>query len=269
VGARGAGPAGAEGAGPAGAGGTGPVRNVTGGNITPEIRGCSYKTFLNYNPHTFNGTEAKAVRSSEANKRKWEDHQSGSNNNARTTDTTNKTEGKKLLEFMMLPQLKEGVILETYCYVIDASCIILVSAQLSVGSFKRNKCPNKKDQQDGGARGRAYVIRIGEPQQDLNVVTGTFPLNNHYASILSDSGADKSFVSAAFSTLINIAPSTLDISYDVELANGKVVSIFFEDLSGLPPTREVEFRIDLILGAMPVAKAPYRLAPSKMQELVN
>nr|GFD37155.1 putative reverse transcriptase domain-containing protein [Tanacetum cinerariifolium] len=33
-----------------------------------------------------------------------------------------------------------------------------------------------------------------------------------------------------------------------------------EDLSGLPPSREVEFRIDLIHGAMPVAKSPYRLA---------
>ncbi|GKB92782.1 putative reverse transcriptase domain-containing protein [Tanacetum coccineum] len=37
-----------------------------------------------------------------------------------------------------------------------------------------------------------------------------------------------------------------------------------QDLSGLPPSREVEFRIDLILGAMPVAKSPYRLAPTKM-----
>ncbi|GKE57674.1 putative reverse transcriptase domain-containing protein [Tanacetum coccineum] len=39
------------------------------------------------------------------------------------------------------------------------------------------------------------------------------------------------------------------------------------DLSGLPPTRQVEFQIDLISGAAPVARAPYRLAPSKMKEL--
>ncbi|GKF06118.1 putative reverse transcriptase domain-containing protein, partial [Tanacetum coccineum] len=45
--------------------------------------------------------------------------------------------------------------------------------------------------------------------------------------------------------------------------------VFPEDLSGLPPTREVEFCIDLILGAMPVAKSPYQLAPSKMKELAN
>ncbi|GKG14163.1 hypothetical protein Tco_0353763 [Tanacetum coccineum] len=38
-------------------------------------------------------------------------------------------------------------------------------------------------------------------------------------------------------------------------------------MSGLPPQRQVEFRIDLIPGAMPVAKSPYRLAPLEMQEL--
>ncbi|GJS14359.1 putative reverse transcriptase domain-containing protein [Tanacetum coccineum] len=46
-------------------------------------------------------------------------------------------------------------------------------------------------------------------------------------------------------------------------------SVFPEDLSSLPPSREVEFRIDLIFGAMLVAKSPYRLAPTKMQELSN
>ncbi|GJT22055.1 putative reverse transcriptase domain-containing protein [Tanacetum coccineum] len=45
--------------------------------------------------------------------------------------------------------------------------------------------------------------------------------------------------------------------------------VFLEDLSGLPPTRQVEFQIDLIPGAAPVARAPYRLAPSKMKELLE
>ncbi|GKD34592.1 hypothetical protein Tco_1250101 [Tanacetum coccineum] len=44
---------------------------------------------------------------------------------------------------------------------------------------------------------------------------------------------------------------------------------FPEDLSGLPPVRQVEFQIDLIPGTTPVARAPYRLAPSEMQELSN
>ncbi|GJV82110.1 reverse transcriptase domain-containing protein [Tanacetum coccineum] len=45
--------------------------------------------------------------------------------------------------------------------------------------------------------------------------------------------------------------------------------VFPEDLPGLPPVRQVEFQIDLIPGATPVARAPYRLAPSEMQELSN
>ncbi|GKD08485.1 putative nucleotidyltransferase, ribonuclease H, partial [Tanacetum coccineum] len=43
--------------------------------------------------------------------------------------------------------------------------------------------------------------------------------------------------------------------------------VFPDDISGLPPIREVEFRIELIPGAMPVAKSPYRLAASELEEL--
>ncbi|GKB16516.1 putative reverse transcriptase domain-containing protein [Tanacetum coccineum] len=193
----------------------------------------------------------------------------------------------------------------------------------------------------------------------------TFFLNNRYASILFDTGANRSFVSTAFSSLIDITPTTLDHYYDVELANGKIIMIntiiwgctlnflnhpfninlmpvelgsfdvivgmdwlskyhaiidyaekivhipwgnetlivhgchvflahgttketedksgekrledvpiardfpevFPEDLSGLPPTRQVEFQIDLIPGAAPIARAPYRLAYSEIKEL--
>nr|GFA29206.1 putative reverse transcriptase domain-containing protein [Tanacetum cinerariifolium] len=45
--------------------------------------------------------------------------------------------------------------------------------------------------------------------------------------------------------------------------------VFPDDLIGLPHVREIEFRIDLIPGALPVVKSPYRLAPSEMQELSN
>nr|GFA96177.1 transposon Ty3-G Gag-Pol polyprotein [Tanacetum cinerariifolium] len=45
--------------------------------------------------------------------------------------------------------------------------------------------------------------------------------------------------------------------------------VFPDDLTRLPPVREIEFRIDLIPGALPVVKSPYRLAPSEMQELSN
>ncbi|GKB43684.1 putative reverse transcriptase domain-containing protein [Tanacetum coccineum] len=46
-----------------------------------------------------------------------------------------------------------------------------------------------------------------------------------------------------------------------------IVCVFPEDLSGIPPTRQVKFQIDLIRGVAPVARAPYRLAPSEMKEL--
>ncbi|KAI3821399.1 hypothetical protein L1987_08966 [Smallanthus sonchifolius] len=58
-----------------------------------------------------------------------------------------------------------------------------------------------------------------------------------------------------------------------ELKNVPVVcnfpEVFPEDLPGLPPDREIEFQIDLLPGAEPVAKAPYRLAPSEMKELMS
>ncbi|GKF21240.1 putative reverse transcriptase domain-containing protein, partial [Tanacetum coccineum] len=185
---------------------------------------------------------------------------------------------------------------------------------------------------------------------NANVVTGTFLLNNHYALILFDTGADRSFVSTAFSSLIDIIPITLDYGVDVELADGRIIwvntlirvctlnllnhpfnidlmpvemgsfdiiigmdwlskyqavivcvekivlffahittkkaednskdkrledvpnvqdflEVFFEDLPGIPPARQVEFQIDLIPGVALVARAPYRLAPSEMKEL--
>ena len=45
------------------------------------------------------------------------------------------------------------------------------------------------------------------------------------------------------------------------------LDVFPEELPGVPPERQVEFHIDLVPGAAPIAKAPYRLAPPEMQEL--
>ncbi|GJR85131.1 putative reverse transcriptase domain-containing protein [Tanacetum coccineum] len=235
------------------------------------------------------------------------------------------------------------------------------------GHFKRD-CPKLKNKNGGNGNAQGWVYAVGNAEKngnaagnpDSNVVTGTFLLNNRYASILFDTGADRSFISTAFSFLINIVPTPLENCYDVELADGKIIRIdtilrgctlnflghpfnidlmpvelgsfdviigmdcndgresrltviscskaqeymakgcqvflaqisakkeedkskgkqikdvpivrdfpevFPEDLPGLPPTRPVEFQIDLISGAVPVARAPYRLAPSEMKEL--
>ncbi|KAD3640029.1 hypothetical protein E3N88_29252 [Mikania micrantha] len=235
-------------------------------------------------------------------------------------------------------------------------------------------------------RGRAFVIGSGEAKDDPNVVTGTFLLNIVYASILFDTGADRSFISSEFSKLLDMTPTPLDYKYTIELADGKLIEtqhiikgcvltladhqlvidlmpvtlgsfgvvigmdwlsanrteivckekivrvtlpsgehisiqgelrgiplnimtcmkankylqkgytailaliteqpkkerkiedidvvcdypeVFHDDLPGLPPARQVEFQIDLTPGAAPIAKAPYRLAPTEMQELSN
>ncbi|GKE69940.1 putative reverse transcriptase domain-containing protein, partial [Tanacetum coccineum] len=168
-------------------------------------------------------------------------------------------------------------------------------------------------------RGRAYNVNVNvmEAVQDPNVVTGMFSLNDHFVTILFDSGADFSFISTE---LLNVKPSIVNPGYVIEVADGKKVEVnkiirdyklelesslvlrvhgeravgitkalksakedeprlsnisvvrefedvFPEDLSGLPLQRKVEFRIDLVPGATPIAKSPYRLAPSEMQEL--
>ncbi|GJX17217.1 putative reverse transcriptase domain-containing protein [Tanacetum coccineum] len=64
-----------------------------------------------------------------------------------------------------------------------------------------------------------------------------------------------------------------DKSEEESLKNVPIVQdfpkVFPEDLPGIPPTRQVEFQIDLILGAAPVARATYRLTPSEMKELLS
>ncbi|GJV32137.1 putative reverse transcriptase domain-containing protein [Tanacetum coccineum] len=245
----------------------------------------------------------------------------------------------------------------------------------------RSRCPNLADRRGGNVAGQAYALRDAEQGQGPNVITGTFLLNNHFARVLFDSCSDKSFINSRFSHLIDIKPVRLNISYKVELADGKLVStntvlrgctlnllnqlfevdlmpielgafnviigmdwlvkhdalivcgkkevhipvkvkmlvvkgncdesrlkvvscikarkyiergchlfvshvkekepkekcledvpiirdfpeVFPDDLPGLPPPRQVEFRIELVPGAAPVARAPYRLAPSELK----
>nr|GEW30865.1 hypothetical protein [Tanacetum cinerariifolium] len=83
--------------------------------------------------------------------------------------------------------------------------------------FKNQNCGNKARVPD--ARGKAYVLGGGDANPSSNTVTGTFFLNDHHAYMLFNSGADRSFVSNTFSTLLDITPSALDVSYTVELAD--------------------------------------------------
>ncbi|GJT21296.1 reverse transcriptase domain-containing protein [Tanacetum coccineum] len=97
------------------------------------------------------------------------------------------------------------------------------------GHFRRN-CPklrnNDRGNQAGNDRAPAKVYVVGNAGANPdNVVAGTFLLNNRYAYILFDTGADRSFVSTAFSSQIDITPSTLDHYYDVELADGRIIGL--------------------------------------------
>ncbi|GJW03605.1 putative reverse transcriptase domain-containing protein [Tanacetum coccineum] len=166
------------------------------------------------------------------------------------------------------------------------------------GNYKRDclKLKNKNQGNqagNGNAVARAYAVGTAGTNPNSNVVTGTFLLNNHYASISFNTGADRSFVSTAFSFFIDIIPTTLDHGYDVELADvflahittkkdedksaekrledvtivRDFLEVFPEDLSGILPTQQVELQIDLVPGAAPIVRAPYRLALSEMKEL--
>nr|GEX95815.1 retrotransposable element Tf2 [Tanacetum cinerariifolium] len=92
------------------------------------------------------------------------------------------------------------------------------------GHYK-NKCPNNGNQGRGNQiRGRVYKLGVEGAVQDNNVVNSTFLINNVYASVLFDTGADRSFISSTFSEHLNVTPIALDTSCDVELANGKSVT---------------------------------------------
>ncbi|GJT49305.1 putative reverse transcriptase domain-containing protein [Tanacetum coccineum] len=75
------------------------------------------------------------------------------------------------------------------------------------------------------ARGRAFMLGAEEARQDLNIVTGTFTLNNRYATTLFDSEADYSFVSTTFLPLLGIKTSDLGYSYEIEICSGQLVEI--------------------------------------------
>nr|GEX12645.1 hypothetical protein [Tanacetum cinerariifolium] len=82
---------------------------------------------------------------------------------------------------------------------------------------QRNKAGN------GNAVAKGYVVGTTKTNLKSNVVTGTFLLNNRYALILFDTCTGRSFVSTAFSSLIDIIPTTLDHGYDVELADDRII----------------------------------------------
>nr|GEV91058.1 putative reverse transcriptase domain-containing protein [Tanacetum cinerariifolium] len=157
------------------------------------------------------------------------------------------------------------------------------------GHFKK-ACPklknnNNRGNQVGIAKAQAKVYAVGKAgaNPDNNVVTdeilivrGDGSSNKHGTrlNIISYTKAQEYLTKGCHVFLANItATKDEDKSKGKRLEDLTVVQefpeVFPEDLPGIPPTRQVEFLIDLIPGAAPVGRAPYRLAPSEMKELAE
>ncbi|GJR73637.1 putative reverse transcriptase domain-containing protein [Tanacetum coccineum] len=147
--------------------------------------------------------QAKAERIAEGNKRRWENTQSG---NERAMTTALAEQGGYVGNKSFCNRCKKHH--TDYCTI----------------GHTQNRCSKGNDPQGGEARGRAYVIKDAEQNKGPNMVTGTFLLNNRYVRVLFDSGSDYSFVNTSFSHLIDIELVRQGIRYEVELADGKVVS---------------------------------------------
>ncbi|GKC91236.1 reverse transcriptase domain-containing protein, partial [Tanacetum coccineum] len=97
---------------------------------------------------------------------------------------------------------------------------------LQEGLYPKLKNNNRGNQAgNGNAPAKVYAVGRAGTNPDSNVLTCTFLLNNRYASVLFDTGADRSFVSTAFSSQIDITPTALDHYYDVELADGRIIGL--------------------------------------------
>ncbi|GJV44106.1 reverse transcriptase domain-containing protein [Tanacetum coccineum] len=110
-----------------------------------------------------------------------------------------------------------------------AACLTLNQAQRP-GRHRPNQVVANNEGQSlenngNQARGRAFMLGIEEACQDQNIVTGTFTLNDHYATTLFDSGVDYSFASTTFIPLLGIELSDLGFSYEIEIASGQLIEI--------------------------------------------
>nr|GFA45894.1 putative reverse transcriptase domain-containing protein [Tanacetum cinerariifolium] len=109
------------------------------------------------------------------------------------------------------------------------ACPRLNRAQGPGGNRPNQVVSNNRDQgrgnQENQARGWAFMLGANKARHDLNIVTGTFTLNNHYATTLFDSGADYRFVFTTFIPLLGIKPNELVFRYKIKIASGQLVKI--------------------------------------------
>ncbi|GKB21460.1 putative reverse transcriptase domain-containing protein [Tanacetum coccineum] len=185
-------------------------------------------------PERVKNSQARNERILEGKKRKWENLQGGNSSgkgnqkdNSRQTLQNNQTQGNT--RAMVTAPTDGKLPLCERCFTLHVGQCTIKCHKCGKVGHKASKiilgtCLKKVKQEEvREVRGRAYAIKDAKPKGP-NVVTGTFLLNNRYASILFDSGFDRSFVNTRFSSLIDIKPIKIEDSYEVELADGRVVS---------------------------------------------
>nr|GEU36026.1 reverse transcriptase domain-containing protein [Tanacetum cinerariifolium] len=169
---------------------------------------------------------------------------------------------------------------------------ILMCYRCAEKGHMRNRCLKRNNPQGGNAIGRAYAMREVKQNPVLNVVTGTFLLNNRYARVhipvknevfvvKGNEGVSRlKVISCIKARKYMEKGSHMFLAHVTEkepkkkrLKDVLVIrdfpELFPDDLLGLLPPQQVEFKIELMPGVAPVARAPYQLAPSEMKELVE
>nr|GEU51650.1 reverse transcriptase domain-containing protein [Tanacetum cinerariifolium] len=210
------------------------------------------------------------VQGTNDHKRKFDDRRTFTNNNYQNNDNTiittitmittnNKIEGKKPLGLMLPPQLKTIGMLEAFLCVKDGLCITQDLALLSVKLATRNQCPWKSILTEGQ-----------ECSQDPNVVTDTtYDIEMANGNLIGTNtiiqGCALILLNQPFEIdLMPIKLGCFDVVIGMDwlskyhariICDGKVIHI------------PIDGKTLIIRGAAPVARAPYRLAPSEMQEL--
>nr|GEW04948.1 putative reverse transcriptase domain-containing protein [Tanacetum cinerariifolium] len=133
------------------------------------------------------------------------------------------------------------------------------------GTANVNTANNQRGNGTGGnatAPAKVYAIGHAGTNPDSNIVT------DHYYDVELDDGRIIRLNSILRGCTLNFLNHLFNIDLmPIELGSFDAIIVFPEDLPGLPLTRQVEFQISLKPGAVPVARVPYRLAPSKMKEL--